>query len=92
MPYGDIEKEYDRSANELLEKGISRSQMRDYAPYTVTVPVNQVDSIAEPVCLSKRRKKTETSGYYVLLPQNRECYEKDMGLQIKQSNPETFFL
>lgn len=99
VPYGELEQNYQQIRDELLKEGLSHSQMRRLAPYTVTCTLAQdkIKAFAEPVPLPTRIRKRyaeydASSGYYVLRPQCLNTYTKQMGLQIMSEGADQFML
>lgn len=87
VPYGELEQDYKQIRDELLKDGLSRTQMRFLAPYTVTcmLPQDRIKAFAEPIPLPARMRKNAdhggSSGYYVLRTQCLRAYTAQMGLQ-----------
>lgn len=71
---------------EVLQNGITPSQMREWASLTVTVPMYQQEKLEyymEQLDFARRNQgEREKSEYYVLRRQYEKYYTKDMGLQL----------
>ena len=99
VPYGELERGYEQLRFDLLKNGISRSQMRDFAPYTVTctLPQEKITTFAEAVPLPMRIRNRHDgddleSGYYLLCPQSLKAYTPQMGLQPMDGMEDLFLL
>ena len=94
VPYGKTERDYSKIKEDLQMNGLKRTQMQEYAPYTVTclLPLEKITQYAEAIPLPcknrKKQEKKDHSGYYMLHPQCLEYYTSKMGLQIKHENNE----
>ena len=84
VPYGKLAQNYEQIKRDLLKDGLSRANMRELAPYTVTcsLPSDTIEAFAESVPLPAKSNKMENgraSGYFVL---QKQClYTSKMGLQ-----------
>lgn len=97
VPYGQTAQNYEQIRNQLLVKGITSKQMREFAPYTVScaLPQDLINSFAESIPLVSRNKFKKadiSSGYYVLRPQFQQNYSLHMGLQPLGSTVNQFLL
>lgn len=99
VPYGELEQNYQQIRDKLLKEGLSHSQMRRLAPYTVTctLPEEKIAAFTEPVPLPAKIRKRYAefdmgSGYYMLHPQCLKTYTKQMGLQLMSEGTDSFLL
>ena len=88
VPYAESLEVYRLIRDQALKSGITPGLMKKAASITVTVNIGQkkkLEDIAEVLYYSERgRKSNRESGFYVLRPQNQDCYTEDMGLQLPE--------
>ena len=88
VPYAESLEVYRLIRDQALKSGITPGLMKKAASITVTVNIGQkkkLEDIAEVLYYSERGRRTDReSDFYVLRPQNQDCYTDDMGLQLPE--------
>lgn len=95
VPYEEELELYHSIREQALENGLTPKLVKKAASITVTVNINQknkLNNIAEVIYYSERGHRSHReSNFYVLRPQNENCYTSDMGLQLPEKIQFDFF-